>query len=161
MDARITKQNTNGAIKLTILKVLLLLVAILLLGMIAAKLFYRPQASTYDPGVSKERCLGTKAELARIRSAVKYYYQNNHSYPNSLAELRRYTQENQSKGFMPTDLKEHITTDEGNGQESVVLDGTGGWYYDKAKGKVKLNITKPVKYYLGPTISAEEIPADW
>ena len=161
MEARMTKQDKNRGRKVSILKGILLLVAVLLLGMIAARVFPWPRASTYDPQVSKERCLGTKAELARIRSALKDYHQSNHRYPNSLAELRSYVQKNPEKGIMLTDLKEHITTEEGNGREGVALDGTGGWYYDKGTGNVKLNITKPVKYYLGPTLNAEDIPAEW
>jgi hypothetical protein len=105
--------------------------------------------------------LVTAGELERMRTAVEHYYQSNQSYPNSLAELRKYVQENSGMVFGPTDLKEHITSYAGNGRESNVLDGTGGWFYDRATGNVKLNITRPVMHYLGPTLYAEEIPADW
>lgn len=160
MDAKMTERKKVEG-KLPMLKWGLLIVAILLFGMILLRLFPPPDTSGYDPESSKQRCLGTKGELHRIRSTLQHYYESKHRYPNSLTELQTYVLQNLDKPILVTDLTEYITSEEGNAQESIVLDGSGGWYYDKATGEVRLNITKPVKYYLGPTISAEEIPAEW
>jgi hypothetical protein len=154
-------QKINPGAVLAFKKVLLFAEAVFLVSVIAVRLFPPADTSGYDPYVSKERFLVTAGELERVRSAVKHYYENNHSYPNSLAELRMYVQENPGMVFRSTDLREHITTEEGNGQESNVLDGSGGWFYDKATGEVKLNITRPVVHYLGPAFYPQEIPADW
>jgi hypothetical protein len=156
----VSQKNDQGE-EVAFTKGFLFAVAVFLFGAIVVRLFSPADTSGYDPDVAKERFIVTAGELARMRSAVEHYYESNNSYPNSLAELRKYVQENQGMVFRPTDLKEHITTEEGNGRESNVLDGTGGWYYDKATGEVKLNITRPVTHYLGKNSYPKEIPADW
>jgi hypothetical protein len=160
MDPKMTEHKKVKG-KLLMLKWGLLIVAILLFGMILLRLFPPPDTSGYDPTSSKERCLGARGELQGIRSALQHYYESKHRYPNSLAELQTYVKQKPNEPIMVTDLTEYITSEEGNAHESTVLDGSGGWYYDKATGEVKLNITKPVEHYLGPTIYAEEIPSEW
>ncbi len=50
-----------------------------------------------------------------------------------------------------------------NSKEYDVLNGEGGWYYNKETGEVKLNITKPVKDYVQAYVGeiGNEIPSDW
>ena len=58
-------------------------------------------------------------------------------------------------------MKEHISSEDGNGKETDAIDGTGGYYYNKVTGQVRINPTMPVRYYLGPTIREDEITSKW
>jgi hypothetical protein len=104
-----------------------------------------------------------RLKLFAIRSMVANFHKAEGRYPNTLSELQEHNKENTGSEFDMNFFKEHISSPEGIDAESQVLNGEGGWYYDKIKGEVKLNITHPIKhykkYYLGKY--RNEIPSDW
>jgi hypothetical protein len=59
--------------------------------------------------------------------------------------------------------KELISGGQPDSSQHDVLDGTGGLYYDSKTGELKLNLTRPLKFYwrfyLGE--DRDKIPADW
>lgn len=100
--------------------------------------------------------------LMRPRIVIDKYKEVNGRYPNSLAELWEYSTENPDLGWGGSPV-ECFSDPNGTSKEFNVLNGEGGWYYDKNSGELRYNLTKPVKhylrFYLGPY--RNEIPADW
>ncbi len=60
-------------------------------------------------------------------------------------------------------LQKYISKRNGNGSEHDTLNGKVNWYYNKNKGEVRINLTKPLKYYfkLYYKSDRDEIPSGW
>jgi len=105
----------------------------------------------------------TKVFLAVGRGHINGFKKHKGRYPNSLAELEQYIVQNQELGFKKLSFIEYYSDPKGNSQEFDLLNGEGGWYYNKKTGEVKLNLTKPVKCYLRFYFGKyrNEVPSDW
>ncbi len=98
-----------------------------------------------------------------VRSKIDNFYNVEGRYPNTLRELEEYIKNTSEPEVNIISFKEYISNPEGIEAESDVLNGEGGWYYDKTKGELRLNIVQPIKYYkkfyFGKYRS--DIPSDW
>ena len=114
------------------------------------------------PDVDQEiRMLRLKVTL--IRSKIERFYKNKDRYPDSLKELEEYIEITTESEDNIISFKEHFSNIEGVATESKILNGEGGWYYDKTNGEIKLNLTQPIKHYK-PNYRGKyrnEIPSDW
>ncbi len=112
---------------------------------------------------ASEMVRNQRVTLARNRILIGMFKEAEGRYPNSLDELTEYIAQNPD--FVPRVIRfaEHISDPNGNSKEFNVLNGEGGWYYDKNTGELRFNLTKPVKHYLRfyLGIYRNEIPADW
>jgi len=99
--------------------------------------------------------------LRKMRHEIKEYYQDNDRYPFSIAELKKYAMTKSS--FYERGFAEYLSNPKGNSNENNSLTGSGGWYYDKTTGTLKINLTKPLKTYLRRYIADDknEIPSNW
>lgn len=113
-----------------------------------------------DPyGKRKE---GTWLSRASLQSSILKYKELMGRYPESLKEIKAYTQGNDAF-HLRSETKEYISVEEGSDEEHSVLNGEGGWYYNKETGEVKVNLTKPLKYYFEHyyMLDREAIPSEW
>jgi len=150
--------------KLGVLKTLLLIIAVILLGAIVVTVLAPSRTSGHEAAALKERYVTTVAKLSQIRYAIQHFHEKNGRYPDSLNDLKKYVKQdplNPDWLVIILDFKERISSREGNANETNKLDGSGGWYYNKETGEVKVNITKPVESYLGPTVMSTDIPSEW
>ena len=78
-------------------------------------------------------------------------------------ELKEYIEENPDLGFVELRLVENILSKADNNIEYSVLSGEGGLFYNRNIGEIKINLTKPVKYYKKFYFAKyrNEIPSDW
>jgi hypothetical protein len=101
----------------------------------------------------------TQLCLTCSRTAIDHFTQQTGRFPTSLAELGAHMD---GRWAFPKPA-EWLSKRRGDFSEHRELDGTGGIYYNPATGKIKVNLTKPVRYYhwayFGP--GRDEIPADW
>jgi len=111
----------------------------------------------------EDRVRRTKFNLIVARSRVKAYKETTGSYPICLAEIKEYAEKHPESNLGKRHFKEYLSIRKGNLKESADLNDTGGWYYNKTAGEVKINIIKPVKHYLTFYFGEErnEIPSDW
>ena len=117
--------------------------------------------SGYDP--HQKELEWTRVSLLSYRQHIKSFHETNSRYPDSLLELSEYVR---GKGARSErlDLKEHISTPTGCLEEHPVLDGTGGWYYDKETGTIKVNLTERLKVYFNRYFvlsKRNQIPSEW
>ncbi len=103
-----------------------------------------------------------------MRGSLLLFYENYGFYPNSLTDLlnKRFTKEaevGQKTYEMKEIPKEYISKKNGSNKVSNILDGSGGWYYDKQNHTVYINLNKPIKYYLRYYRGkySEERPSNW
>lgn len=82
-----------------------------------------------------------------VRLKIDSFYNVKGRYPNTLIELKGYIENTSESGFNVVSFKEYLSNPEGVEIESDVLNGKGGWYYDKTKGELRLNIVQPIKHY--------------
>jgi hypothetical protein len=105
---------------------------------------------------------GTRLTLMFTRRSIQLFAEQNGRFPDSLGELNEYGKKSpkQIQWYFPA--KESIAG-KANSREHAVLDGTGGLYYDRKTGELKLNLTKPLKsywrFYVGK--SRNDVPANW
>ena len=111
----------------------------------------------------KRRILHTKHDLIEVRDWIIKFKVYKKRYPESIQELRKYVAEKQEDKSL-----ELIYTDFKKNKQSIVnefdtLNDRGGYYYNKATGEVRVNLTKPVKQYLKcyGGIYRDEVPAEW
>ena len=59
--------------------------------------------------------------------------------------------------------KEWISSDDGDRRESGALDGSGGWYYNRETGELRVNLNRPLKDYAKHyyRLDRNERPCDW
>jgi methyltransferase-like protein len=98
-----------------------------------------------------------------VRSEIDNFYNAGGKYPNTLRELEDYIKNTSKLEFDVISFKENISNPKGIKTESDVLNGKGGWYYDKTKGELRLNIVQPIKYYKKFYFGKyrNDIPSDW
>ncbi len=106
----------------------------------------------------------TSISLQLIRENIQKFKQTNQRYPVSLDELNNHIKNDEKNLFHKRDNKEFISDRNGCSEEHVILDGKGGWFYNKQTGEIKININKPLKtffekYYYLP--SRNKIPSEW
>ncbi len=105
----------------------------------------------------------SRVGLNVVRAMIKSFNEENHRYPSSLNELKKYHSSTNPDNDGDVWFLEVITNSIGVNKESDVLDGQGGWYYNNKIGEVRLNITKPIKhywkFYWGQ--GRKDIPSDW
>jgi len=105
----------------------------------------------------------TRFGLNPIRFWMSVFKADNGSYPDSIAELRKYVRHN----YEDESLDQLFIDFQGNKKDHVpefdILNGKGGYYYNKTTGVVKINLTKPVKHYLKFYCGErrDQIPSDW
>jgi len=110
-----------------------------------------------------KRVIWTKFGLKANRENIAKFKHITGRFPASLSELKQYAKENPESEFLKKQFKEYLSDREGNNNEFNVLNGNGGWYYDKSTGEVRVNVTRPVKHYLTLYFGKErsEVPANW
>lgn len=104
----------------------------------------------------------THLSLVYLRGHIDSYKEETGEYPESLLEMKQYFEGKPDYSYRNPN-KEHISSQEGSEQESDILNGEGGWYYDKETGEIAININKPLKdcfgyYYYS---NRNEIPSEW
>ena len=90
--------------------------------------------------LTKLRLKGLRLEIADFRALTG-------SYPKSLTEIREYANKDPESKLTEIQYKEFISNKGNEGKEFSVLNGEGGWFYNKNTGEVKVNLTKPLKHY--------------
>jgi hypothetical protein len=105
----------------------------------------------------------TRLKVFLVRSKIDNFYNTEGRYPDTLRELEGYIKNTSDLEFNVISFKENISDPEGIETESDVLNGDGGWYYDKTKGELRLNIVQPIKYYKKFYFGKyrNDIPSDW
>lgn len=98
--------------------------------------------------------------LHRTRSQLNAFKENEGRYPDTLAELHRNCVENDRGPALTPEL---FSCEEGSNDESSVLNGKGGWCYNKETGEVKINLTRPLKDYLSCYVGRyrNQAPCEW
>ena len=105
-----------------------------------------------------KRIYATQANLMQLSQDVRLFNEKVGRWPSSLSELRDY-EGLPEKGRA---YREYISTEDGVSTESTRLDGSGGWYYDRTSGQVRVNLNRPVQNYLRFTILRRgQRPCDW
>ena len=110
----------------------------------------------------RSRIKGARLTLTFTRRSIQLFEEQNGRFPDSLNELNEYGKKfpKQIQWYFPP--KESIVG-KSDSREHSVLDGTGGLYYDREKGELKLNLTRSLKsywrFYVGK--SRNRVPADW
>jgi len=110
-----------------------------------------------------KKLLWTKFSLRLARMNISQFRQTKARNPHSLGEINQYAQEHPDSGLRKIAFGEYLTNTNGNKKEYTSLNGQGGMFYNAETGEVKVNLTKPVKYYLRLYFGEKrnEIPADW
>lgn len=109
------------------------------------------------------RVVWTTGNINQARVQTKKFKEVMGSYPVTLIKINQYAKENPKAGFRAVPFKEYFSVSSGNSIEHNVLNGQGGWYYNPNTGKLRVNLTKPLKHYMWFYFGKErnEIPADW
>jgi type II secretory pathway pseudopilin PulG len=105
--------------------------------------------------------LSSELSLSYLREQIRQYHETTGEFPSSLAQMKARFVGKQGERWGPD--REWLSTDKGNERESSVLDGSGGWYYNKETGELKINLNKPLKSYLKHYCRRDrnERPCDW
>jgi hypothetical protein len=103
----------------------------------------------------RDRISTTRTELDIMRKSIEIILDEKGHYPNSLNEVKLFL-----RGSYYVDFKLKRQNDF---QEYRELNDKGGYYYDPNTGKIKLNMTRPVKDYMPSYQGAfkDEIPSEW
>lgn len=123
----------------------------------------------------QERVIHSKISLKAIRNSVLWFKQENGFFPENIGEIERYIEKmnidrNEMKlngkhvlFFLPSYHSDRISTSEGNNREYISLNNNGGFYYDRIKGEVRINLTRPLKTYFIVYLGKDrnEIPSSW
>lgn len=109
----------------------------------------------------KKRILWTRVSLNLLRGGIESYKNEVGEFPGSLSEMKDYYDNHDSYTFKLRN--EYISCEEGLSKEYSLLNGEGGWYYNKETGEITVNIDKPLKdcfehYYYS---NRNEIPSEW
>ncbi len=109
------------------------------------------------------RLHGTQVCLDVSRKNIRLFADENGRFPKSLAELNEYIQKKRDKMHRIRFPMDVISDDDPNTSEHNVLDGIGGLYYNPETGVLKVNLTKPLKYYWRFYFGGrrDQVPADW
>jgi hypothetical protein len=103
----------------------------------------------------------SELSLSYLREQIRQYHETTGEFPPSLAQMKAGFVAEPGERWGPD--KEWLSTDKGNGRESSVLDGRGGWYYNQETGELRINLDKPLKSYLKHYYRRDrnERPCDW
>jgi hypothetical protein len=114
-----------------------------------------------DPHIKEKRA--SLMSLADLREKITYYHKAVGQFPSSLAQMEAYFVDHPGAGRGWRPSKEHISMWDGNGRESAVLDGRGGWYYNGETGEVRINLNKCLKGYFKHyyRLDRYDRPCDW
>ena len=104
---------------------------------------------------------GTRLALSYLRGRIERYREVTGGLPGSLSQMQAYFTGTMGQHWGPH--MERISCREGNAHESSVLDGTGGWYYNRETGELRVNLDRPLAryfkdYYL---LDRNERPSSW
>ncbi len=110
----------------------------------------------------EHRIRETKVYIKVVRRDIKFFFENNGKYPDSLDEFRRHVQKH---GIL---IWEKMYVDLKLEKQSAVpefreLNDKGGYYYNPNSGEIRLNLTRSVKEYL-PRYRGrfkDEVPSSW
>ena len=136
---------------LSVIVIILLLSVILLFIMYRNDYFYHKKVRS------------TKVNLMFSRRSIRLFAKQNGRFPNSLVELNEYGKKFPDEINWLFPPSESISKSSPNYSEHSVLDGTGGLYYNPENGELKVNLTKPMKYYWRFYFGKEKdkIPSNW
>ncbi len=116
----------------------------------------------YDSSVN-QRVRQNKSSLILLRSFIQQFREEKNRFPKSLEEVRNYASSEKNN----TSLRQLYIDFNREKQTSItehnVLNGEGGYYYSKETGEVKVNLTKPIKYYIKLYLGSgrSKIPSEW
>ena len=139
------------------------LVEFVVVGVIVAGVVFILLA-TIPPKVYKPALVAlTRQELTIGRQKIQEFRVAKARYPESLAELEGFIGETGELGFAGGRFVEQISSSMGNSTEHRALDGTGGWYYGKDTGELKVNLTGQVNSYFRVYRASDgsQRPCDW
>ena len=110
-----------------------------------------------------DRTFHTKANLASLRGLFRAHKTVYGEHPPTLAKLREDYDRRRGSTIVRKIRSEHISDTDGCSSESAVLNGKGGWYYDRKTGDIRINLTQPVKHYMKWYFGFDrnEKPSDW
>lgn len=139
-------------------KFLIVLVVVL---MFAASFLLVRLAIDYNADSINQSKWQSRAALSYLRGKIKQYHEATGEFPSSLSEMEVYIVGKTGERWGPN--KEFLSSDHGDGRESTVLDGKGGWYYNRETGEMRINLTGPLKDYLKHyyRLDRNERPCDW
>ena len=145
--------------RFTIIDLMIVLIVIALLFILFFWLV--PPVARVNMGIRS-----TKGRLSFARETIKEFKNSHKRYPSSLEELERHILQNPEiagQGYAENFFVEGYSDPKGNTRKVNILDGKGGWYYNKVTGEIRVNLTKPVKnysrFYFGR--HRNEIPSSW
>jgi type II secretory pathway pseudopilin PulG len=103
----------------------------------------------------------SETALSYLRDKIRQYHQVTGEFPSSLAEMENYFVRKTGERWGPS--MEYISAGQGSKRESAVLDGSGGWYYSRETGELRINLTGPLKSYFRYYYRQDrnEQPCDW
>jgi hypothetical protein len=136
---------------------LILVIAVAMLAFVGSFLVVR--FALADP---INQCkLSSEMSLSYLREQIRQYHEATGAFPSSLAQMKARFVGKPGERWGPD--KEWLSTDQGNARESSVLDGSGGWYYNKETGELRLNLKQSLKHYLKHYYRRDrnERPCDW
>lgn len=112
---------------------------------------------------SRARVSFTLTTLNHLRVQIAEYHVEYEEYPQDLGILKEYMinlgNHDIIENIFHVDFKQVADFEK---YQVDVLNGTGGLYYNNETGDIRVNLDKPVKYYvkLSP-IKRNEIPIEW
>lgn len=114
--------------------------------------------------------LTTTTRVNLGRKYIDKYHELYGKYPGSLKILEEFIREkcmnedlDLKRIYFEPGFIEYYSNPKGNTNEYKMLNGQGGWYYNRTTGELRVNLTKPVKAYIKFYNGGhkEEVPADW
>jgi hypothetical protein len=108
----------------------------------------------------------TEENLRFARHCISVFKEETGRFPESIKELNEYGErfpERTSWSFRFREAISRVWKTEDAFRGHAELDGSGGFFYDPKSGDIKVNLTKPLRFYWRGYTGArsDEIPADW
>jgi hypothetical protein len=109
-----------------------------------------------------DRLIATEECLRSARLWVSSFRQDMGRFPESFEEVYRYQDSTSGKEGNRYVFVEQISTPKVL-PERTELDGTGGFFYNRQTGEIRVNLTRPLRTYwrLYYGRRRDEIPASW
>jgi hypothetical protein len=106
------------------------------------------------------RRVWTITNVSALTSYIEQFKERQERFPESISELKGFIKDKNE--FNSRRFMEFISDANGLEKESSILDNSGGWYYNKENGELKVNLTMPLKqYFKNCRYRKDEIPANW
>ena len=104
-----------------------------------------------------------KSSLGMMRTTIGEFKEREGRYPYSVEEVMAYLRGRPRHAVAGVFVDFEGRVKRGDVNETATIDNTGGYYYDKESGEIKVNLTKPVKDYIPFYFGRyrDEVPSEW